>query len=768
MAQRWTTLGMSLGLLLGLSWFTNITGSIHVLRASEQREAVAKSDVGAKATLEPAVRRYLGKRATVLIFLGTGCPVSNAYLPHLNELAKKYEPQDVRFIGVNANAQDSAADVAKHAKEFAIGFPVIKDDSQRLADALGAERVPEVVLIDAGEKIRYRGRIDDRYGVTSRKDKATREDLAVGLDELLAGKPVTVTKTEVAGCLIGRDQRPSARPITYSNQVVRVLQQKCQTCHRTDGVAPFALDNYDQARAWAKTIKEVVVERRMPPWHADPHYGKFANDRSLTPAELDTLVAWIDGGTPKGEEKDLPPPIQFPKGKWTIGEPDIVIAIPKEFTVPAKGVLPYQDFVVETNFKEDRWVERAQVLPGSKAVHHAVVFLQAAGDPWLCTYVPGDSPLVLPTGTAKRIPAGAKLRFNLHYTPTGKVEHDRTTLGLIFAKQPPRQEIRHHLLDKKDIRIPPGEANHREEKDFSLPQNMQVLSFFPHMHTRGKSWECRILYPDGQTETILKVPRYDFNWQHTYRNAKPLVIPAGAKIQCIAHYDNSKNNPANPDPSKTVQWGPQTWDEMMVCGLEYVVNISAGTVAKPEGGPAVERLPRDQLLRAARWLSAEATKLTDLPLQVDVDPEKVSGLVFGQRAALVLPDKRLTREMLQGVGREATPVGQLWFRDWTLAVDGKALSPERQRLVPVTAGNQSHRLLLYLLGVRKNADGALELVVYAKDAQPILTLPLGKVDGQQDLPIEFGAGKGDKVPDTRPLKLLGTYQAVLTLTAQRP
>jgi thiol-disulfide isomerase/thioredoxin len=764
MFQRLTTASACIGLLLGLSWFECGAGS-HILYASEKEPARAGANIGDKVAFDPAVRRSLGKQATVLVFLGTGCPVSNAYIPHLNEFAKKYEPQGVRFIGVNANAQDSAADVVKHAKDYAIGFPVLKDDAQRLADALGAQRVPEAVVIDAQQKIRYRGRIDDRYGVTSRKDKATREDLAVALTEVLAGKPVSVARTEVSGCLIGRGESQSTQPITFTSQVARIIQQKCQSCHRTDGVAPFALGNYNETKAWAKTIKEVIVERRMPPWHADPRHGKFANDRSLTQAQIDTLVAWIDGGTSKGDDKDLPPPIDFPKGKWTIGTPDVVMAIPKEFTVSAQGVLPYQDFVVETNFKEDRWVERAQVLPGSKAVHHAVVFLQGPGDQWLCTYVPGDSPLILPEGTAKKIPAGAKLRFNLHYTPTGKVEHDRTELGLIFAKQPPKQEIRYHLLDKKDIRIPAGAANHREEKDFPIPQDMRVLSFFPHMHTRGKSWECRILSSDNRTETVLSVPRYDFNWQHTYRNAEPLLIPAGSRIRCIAHYNNSKENPANPDPTKTVQWGPQTWDEMMVCGLEYVVDI--GTNTKPNGGAVGNGLPREHLLRAARFLSAESAKLSDLPIKAEVEAEKASAVTAGQRAVLVLPDKQLARDTLRGAGRGITPVGHLWLRDWTLVADGKAAATDKLRVVTVSAGGQNLRLVLCLLGVRQNAEGALELVIYAKDQEPFLILPLRKTEAQHDLPIMVATRKGDKGQEAT-LNLFGVYETVLRLAPQAP
>lgn len=728
--------------------------------AAETKAAPAV-EIGNKVALNPMVRRHIGKQATVIVFIGTGCPVANAYLPHLNELAKQYEAQGVRFLGINANAQDSAAEVAKHAKEFAIAFPVLKDEAQNLADSLGVRRVPEAVVLDAQDTIRYRGRIDDRYGVTGRKDQATREDLAQALGELLSGKPITVTTTEVAGCLIGRAPKQAAQAITYSNQVVRILQNKCQTCHRSEGAAPFSLTSYDQVQAWSKTIKEVVVERRMPPWHADPHYGKFVNDRSLNQAEIDTLIAWIDGGAAKGQDADLPAPVEFPKGKWTIGNPDVVLAMPKEFTVPAKGVLPYQDFIVETNFKEDRWVERAQVLPGSKSVHHAVVFLEGSGDQWLCTYVPGDSPLILAPGTAKKLPAGAKLRFNLHYTPTGKVETDRTSLGLIFAKEPPMREIRYLVLDKKDIQIPAGAANHREEKAFPVPHDMKVVSFFPHMHTRGKSWDCRIVYPDGRTETVLSVPRYDFNWQHTYRCAEPLLVPAGAKFQCIAHYDNSKGNSANPDPNQAVKWGPQTWDEMMVCGLEYIVE--SGAKARPVPGEAsVAELPRQQAVQAARALSSEAAKLLNAPFQLELDPEQAAGLIAGKRAVMVIPDKRLTQELLDQAKEELIPIGQLWFKACAPMVEGQAPPLEKWHTILVKPGGEQHRLGLCLLGASKNADGVFELVVYSKDKAPLLRLPLQMVDtGSNTLKMKLATN-----PATNHLlvTVIGKYQAILTLT----
>jgi hypothetical protein len=404
---------------------------------------------------------------------------------------------------------------------------------------------------------------------------------------LLAAVPVMLAGRSTASA--EEKARPGA--ITYTKQVARLIQQRCQSCHRPDGVAPFALMTYEQARGWSRTMREVVAQRRMPPWHADPRYGKFLNDRSLTPGEIETLVNWVDAGAPKGDERDMPAPASFPKG-WTIGTPDRVVEMPQEYEVPAEGVLPYKEFTVDPGFKEDVWVERAEAKAGCKAVHHIIIYLVQGGRPKfdflgnstaLTGTAPGDMPLILRPGQAKKIPAGARIMFEVHYTPNGKVERDRSAVALIFAKQPPKQEVMTHALPKVDIRIPPGDANHREESVFTFPENRRILSLMPHMHLRGKSWEYRILYPDGRAETILNVPRYDFNWQSIYRFADPPLLPKGARLQCIAHWDNSAANPANPDATKLITFGPQTWDEMMLGWMDYVVEPAPVTAASAAG-----------------------------------------------------------------------------------------------------------------------------------------------------------------------------------------
>jgi hypothetical protein len=348
----------------------------------------------------------------------------------------------------------------------------------------------------------------------------------------------------------------------------------------------MALLTYDDAHAWSETIREVVQERRMPPWFADPRHGKFANDRSLAPQERDTLLAWIEQGCPKGDDRDLPPPREFVPG-WVIGKPDLIFTMKEEFEVPAQGPkngIEYQNFEVETNFTEDKWVQRAEARPGAPSVvHHIVVFIVPPGHkfipkqgnaPMLCGTAPGDMPLMLPPGTAKKVPAGSKLVFQMHYTTTGKAEKDRSSAGLIFAKEPPTREVRSLAVANLGIRIPPGADNYLCESTFPFRNDMQILSFMPHMHLRGKDVVAEAIYPDGRKETLLWVPHFNFGWQSVYRLEKPLLMPKGSRIHFVAHFDNSAKNPNNPDPAKEVRWGDQTWEEMLIGWTDVAFDVS--------------------------------------------------------------------------------------------------------------------------------------------------------------------------------------------------
>jgi peroxiredoxin/mono/diheme cytochrome c family protein len=530
------------------------------------------------------------KKAVVIVFLGTECPLSNQFLAVLADLHKEYEKKSVAFVGINANAQDSLDRLAAHSREHNIPFPVVKDPGNKVADQFGARRTPEAFVLDGSGKILYQGRIDDQFGIGyARPGKPTRRDLALALDEVLAGKTVSVARTKAAGCLIGRVAAPKTDgAITYAKHVSRILQQNCQECHRPGYIGPMSLLSFDDAVSWSDTIREVVEEGRMPPWHADPRHGKFRNDRRLSKEDRDTLLAWLDGGTPRGEEKDLPPPRKFIEG-WSIGEPDLVLKMPRVYEVPArttKAGIPYQYFTVDPGFKEDRWIQRAEARAGAPSVvHHVVVFIVPKGEFFnpdapgavLCGTAPGDMPMMLPEGYAKKVPAGARLIFQMHYTPNGKPARDQSSVGLVFAKEPPRRRVitrpvyNASFIARLD-KIPAGAANYKIEAQHVFKQDVHLLHFMPHMHLRGKDFLYEAVYPDGKKETLLSVPRYDFNWQSVYRLADPLSMPKGTRLHCVAHFDNSADNPNNPDPTRAVYWGDQTWEEMMIGWIDYFVD----------------------------------------------------------------------------------------------------------------------------------------------------------------------------------------------------
>ena len=378
-------------------------------------------------------------------------------------------------------------------------------------------------------------------------------------------------------------KRETSEPtVTYARQISRIMQEKCQTCHHPGTASPFTLASYDDAVHWSDTIREVISEKRMPPWHADPHYGKFSNDRRLPEEEQQAILTWIKEGMPMGDKKELPPPRTYADG-WVIGKPDVVFELPEEQTVAASGVVPYQYFVTPTNFKEDVWIQAAEARPSNRAVvHHIIVSYRdpksqgrqsgrGIGDGFVVGTAPGDMPLILPPGLAVRIPAGAELVWQMHYTPNGKEAKDKSQVGLVFykGKEPPKRFSQTRGVTNSTFVIPPGASNYLAESEWVVPRDMLLLSFMPHMHLRGKDFQYRALYPDGRSEIILNVPRYDFSWQTSYRLAKPLRLPKGTKIHCIAHFDNSAANPANPDPKKEVTWGDQTWEEMMIGWVDY-------------------------------------------------------------------------------------------------------------------------------------------------------------------------------------------------------
>jgi peroxiredoxin len=526
---------------------------------------------GKRHTLAELVDR----RAVVIVFVGAGCPLARLYGPRLAEMADEYGPRGAAFLAVNANAQDSLADLAAYARTHHLPFPVLKDPDQALADRLGVERTPEVFVLDGERVVRYRGRIDDQYSVGVRRPRPENRDLAAALDDILAGRPVARPVTQPSGCRIGR--RPQVEPhgaVTYCRDVAPILRRHCVECHRPGEAAPFALTTYREVAGWASMIAEVLADGRMPPWLADPRFGHFANDPRLNDAEKQTVLAWIDHGCPEGDARDLPPAAPFVRG-WRIGRPErVVYMAERPFAVPAEGEVEYQYFLADPGFTEDRYVRAVEVRPGNRAVvHHALVQVVPPGQDRpgpddvgaLIDYAPGMGPTVLPEGTALRIPAGSRFLFQMHYTPNGAPQEDRSYLGLVFVEPAKVKKcVRGGAVVNPAIDIPPGAADYRLTAEQVMTEDVQLLSLSPHMHLRGRAFRWEAVYPDGRREVLLDVPHYDFNWQLRYDLAQPLRLPRGTRLVCSARYDNSSANPANPDPAQAVGWGDRTRDEMLI------------------------------------------------------------------------------------------------------------------------------------------------------------------------------------------------------------
>ena len=431
------------------------------------------------------------------------------------------------------------------------------------------------------------------------------------------------------------DSKGGDKAVTFSKNVAPIFFKHCADCHRPNDMAPMSLLTYKDARPWARSIKEKVVTRSMPPWHADPHYGQFSNDRRLSDLEIATVVNWVDQGAVEGNPKDLPPAPRFPEG-WKIGKPDIVLSMPEEYTLEASGSDEYINFTMPTSFKEDVWIQAAEIHPGNKkVVHHVIAFIQTPqfqarwkatqgrpsaqsifyqdgtlvrtkldapafddgcsapnggialgsgqeglGFP-LCFYTPGKDMDVFPEGTAKSIPAGSNIVLQVHYSKTtGKVEKDRSSVGLFLAKAPPERMLTAFGVINHYFKIPPGAGNHEVSACYTFSRDVELYTLLPHMHVRGKDMKYEAIYPDGRRETVLFVPNYNFNWQTLYKLDKPLALPKGTRLLVTAHYDNSEKNKYNPDPTKTVRFGDPTYDEMMVGYFDYVTNARVRNAAK--------------------------------------------------------------------------------------------------------------------------------------------------------------------------------------------
>lgn len=553
-----------------------------------------------------ALSDYADRELVVVAFMGTECPLARLYAPRLQELADEFEDRGVAVLVMNSNRQDSISEIANYARVHNLRIPVLKDAGNVVADQFGARRTPEVFVLDGERTVRYAGRIDDQYGLGASsgyaKTQIRRRHLAEALEQLLAGDEVEEPLTEPHGCIIGRvREADESSDVTYSDQVARVLQTHCVECHRDGQIAPFTLTDYDEVVGWAEMIAEVVRDRRMPPWHASSEYGHFRNDRSMSEAEREIIYEWVANGAPQGDPADLPEPIEYPEG-WQISGPDQVVYMSDEpYSVPAEGAIEYQYFYVDPGWTEDRWIKATECQPGNRSVvHHIFVFAVPpdvelepfegpserstldfnpgqGGVELIAGNAPGTPPMIAPDGMATYVKAGTKLVFQMHYTPNGHAVEDRSAVGFAFCDA---SEVRHNVAMSMAINfgftIPPGADNHPVEAVKTFKTDTLILTMAPHMHLRGKAFRYELHYPDGTKEVLLDVPHYDFNWQVVYALAEPKLAPAGSRLYCLAHFDNSENNLANPDPTDEVRWGDQTWEEMMIGWFAESTDVGPG------------------------------------------------------------------------------------------------------------------------------------------------------------------------------------------------
>jgi peroxiredoxin len=520
-------------------------------------------------------------KAIVLMVHGNGCPIVRQAVPAMREIREKYQAQGVEFLLLNSNLQDNRDAVAAEAKEFNVDFPILLDQAQLIGEALGVVRTSEVFVIDPkGWKLVYRGPMDDRLSYEKQRP-ASKHYLADALDATIAGKPVKVARADGVGCLVNfpeRDRKTSHARISYSEQIAPLLIDKCTACHQTGGVGPWAMTSYDMVKGFAPMIREVVRTQRMPPWHADPHYGAWQNTRALSDDQRKLLVHWIEAGAPRGTGKDPLLGVKPDTNEWKHGKPDLVVEVPP-YEIPATGVIEYQYPRVKNPLGRDVWITAVEIHPGAKqAIHHIIaqdpVVLNGQqrggnGGGNLAGFAPGMSPIVYPANTGVLFPKDADFVFQMHYTPNGQAVTDYSKVGFFFREtnDPPKYQLRLTALTDFRFQIPPGAKEYGTTTTREISRDMLVYNFMPHSHLRGKSGSMKVVYPDGKEETLLNVPKYDFNWQTVYEYQEPKKIPAGSKLVWSFSWDNSTQNPGNPDPTKPVKWGDQTFEEM---GIGFV------------------------------------------------------------------------------------------------------------------------------------------------------------------------------------------------------
>ena len=527
---------------------------------------------------------YSDAPAIVVMTQGNGCPIVRNAVPAYRQVRDNYQEQGVKFFLLNSNLQDNKTTIAKEVADFGFDIPVLVDENQLVGESLNVTRTAEVFVIDPkSRKIVYHGPVDDRLTYQNQKAKAEFSYLSDALDAVIAGETVKISQVDAPGCIVNfpeRDNKERHTNISYHDTIAPILEERCVECHQVGGIGPWAMTSYDMIKGFSPMIREVIRTDRMPPWHSDPNIGSFLHDRSLTSKEIKTLVHWIEAGSPRGEGYD---PLADPRESlpdWPLGVPDLILTVPS-FDVPATGVVDYQRPYVVNPLEEGKWLRASTVKVGSReSVHHVLTgYLkeipksgQSNEVRWGASvggYAVGAESMIAREGLGTYIPAGGAIGLQMHYTPFGREVTDTTQIGLYFYDKRPPRMLRNSVIMDFSIEIPPEKANHAETAYLEFPKDAELFYAFPHAHYRGQSSTLAIRYPDGREEMILSLPKYDFNWQRAYEFKDPIKVPAGAKLIARYTYDNSTQNAANPDPSKKIVWGDQSFEEMLYTAISY-------------------------------------------------------------------------------------------------------------------------------------------------------------------------------------------------------
>lgn len=539
------------------------------------------------------LRDYSAEKARLVVFFSIDCPTSRIYADHLKRIHADYGPRGITLIGVNANFNEMPGDIAAFAADQGFDFPVLRDVRNRLADELGAQSTPHAYLFDAAGVLVYRGEIDDGFG---NEAETTSRGLWDALDALLAGRPIPRPETRSIGCIIRRVHTPpgDADPDapTYTRDVAPFLQANCQGCHHAGGIGRVAFDDYDIVAAWAPDMRDSIRAGDMPPWPPKDGVNDFKGDRDLSEADRRMFFDWIDAGMPYGKEEEAPEPLTF-SDSWTLGEPDLILAPDEPYEVEAVGPDEYRCFVIPVSLEQDAYVRAIEILPEAReVVHHVSVYVDETGraaalqdaDPKpgyesfggigfaatssLGGWAPGNTPLVLPDDVGRRLPANCHIVIQVHYHKSGRREFDRSQLGIYLHERPVDKLLVEEIVSSRLLFIPAGAKRHRVTGAITIGEDSHILAILPHMHLLGTEIKVTAAYPDGTVLPLVWIDDWEFNWQETYVYREPLPLPRGTRIDLEAWYDNSADNPKNPNnPPKFVRWGEESTDEMCIAFL---------------------------------------------------------------------------------------------------------------------------------------------------------------------------------------------------------